>query len=326
MTRRYVKQLTPGESVNCVFLVVDKQIRVNRQGSSYLHLEVRDRSGTIEARFWNVGEEVARGFDPGDYVIVRGKVQHFQGLNQIIVSGVDPTTSPEIEPSEFLPPAVADADKLVARLREMLRGIKDLHLRALADCFLIDETFFQKFTRAPAGMRNHHAYHGGLLEHVVTMLTAADRIVDLYPAVDRDLLLCGIFLHDVGKVDELTYEQAFGYSDEGQLVGHLVMGVGILREKISRASELLGEPFPDELRLRLEHMIVSHHGSAEFGSPKLPMTPEAIALHYLDNLDAKIHVFAREVDEASNQTTAWTAYNPSLNRRIFKGAAPPPEE
>ncbi len=323
MLRRTVNQLAPGEGVNNVFLVIDKQVRVNRQGAPYLHLEVRDRTGAIEARYWNVGEEVARTFNEGDYVQLRGKVQLFQGASQIIMTGVEPYAGPSVDPDEFLPPSVADAEKLIARLREILRSIKDAHLRALADCFLIDDALFQKFTKAPAGMRNHHAYHGGLLEHVVTMLTAADRIVDLYPAVDRDLLLLGIFLHDIGKVDELTYDRAFGYSDEGQLIGHLVMGVGILRDKIARAVELLGEPFPDELRLRLEHMIVSHHGSPEHGSPKLPMTLEAIALHYLDNLDAKLHLFAREMLDGASQESSWTTYNPSLNRRIFKGAPEP---
>lgn len=319
MMRRNVNELAPGEGVQTVFLVVDKQVRVNRQGAPYLQLELRDRTGTIEARFWNVGEEVARNFDAGDFVLLRGKVQLFQGTAQIIATGIEPFPQAEVDPADFLPPSVADADKLIARLRETFRTIKNGDLRALADCLLIDEALFRKFTKAPAGMRNHHAYLGGLLEHVVTMLTAADRICDLYPVIDRDLLLLGIFLHDIGKIDELTYERAFGYSDEGQLVGHLVMGVSLLREKITKVAELLGEPFPDELRLRLEHMIVSHHGGPEHGSPKLPMTPEAIALHYLDNLDAKLHVFAREIQEGANQDSSWSAYNPSLNRRIFRG-------
>src|SRR5439155_584751 len=144
---------------------------------------------------------------------------------------------------------------------------------------------------------------------------------DLYPDLDRDLLMTGIFLHDMGKVDELSYDRAFGYTDEGQLVGHLVMGVEMLRDKVEQTADLTGEPFPTELLLRLKHMIVSHHGTHEYGSPKLPMTPEAIALHYLDNLDAKIHSFTREIRADRNQTSAWTPFNQSLQRRLFKGMA-----
>ena len=189
----------------------------------------------------------------------------------------------------------------------------------MTDCFLIDDEFVRKFTTAPAGIKNHHAYSGGLLEHVVTMLNAASRIADLYPEVDRDLLLAGIFVHDLGKIDELSYDRTFGYTDEGQLIGHLVMGVALLREKLVKAADLTGEPFPTELRLRLEHMIVSHHGSHEFGSPKLPMTPEAIALNCLDNLDAKIHLFTREIRDDPSRESNWTPFHPNLGRKLYKG-------
>ena len=193
------------------------------------------------------------------------------------------------------------------------------HLRGLVECFLIDDDFVRKFTLAPAGIKNHHAYQGGLLEHVVSLLNVADRITDIYPEVDRDLLLTGIFLHDVGKVDELSYDHAFGYTDEGQLVGHLVMGVEMVAEKAQKCVELTGEAFPPELLLRLKHMIVSHHGTHEFGSPKLPMTLEAIALHYLDNLDAKIHTFGREIRDDPSKESSWTPFQQSLGRRLFKG-------
>src|SRR5205807_10478309 len=161
----------------------------------------------------------------------------------------------------------------------ILRKMSNPHLRALVECFLMDDAFIRGLCRAPAGVRNHHAYLGGLLEHIVTLLDAADRLLPLYPDLDRDLLLAGIFLHDLGKVKELSFGRAFAYTDEGQLVGHLVIGVEMLNEKATKVHELTGEPFPPELLLRLKHMILSHHGSYEFGSPKLPMTPEAIALN-----------------------------------------------
>jgi 3'-5' exoribonuclease len=193
------------------------------------------------------------------------------------------------------------------------------HLRALAECFLMDDGLMRDFCKAPAGVRNHHAYIGGLLEHVVTLLDGAERLLPIYPDLDRDLLLCGVFLHDIGKVRELSYNRAFAYSDEGQLVGHIVIGVEMLNEKVARVPDLTGEAFPTELLLRLKHMILSHHGTYEFGSPRLPMTPEAIALHHLDNFDAKVHNFTRDIREDRNQTSAWTPYNQAMQRRLYKG-------
>jgi len=320
MPRRYVNQLANGESVDELFLVADKQLRANRQGNLYLHLELRDKTGTLGARFWNATEALAGTFEPGDFLHVRGKLQVFQGALQMIVSHLEIVDSSQVEPEDFLPQCTQDVARLSGRLRQVLLALGNPHLRALAECFLIDEDFMRKFTTAPAGIKNHHAYHAGLLEHVVTLLNIADLITGLYPELDRDLLLMGIFLHDIGKVDELSYDRAFAYTDQGQLLGHLVMGVVMLREQVKRTCELVGEPFPPELLLRLEHMIVSHHGSHEFGSPKLPMTPEAVALHYLDNLDAKIHTFTREIRDDPGRESSWTPFNQNLGRRLFKGA------
>jgi 3'-5' exoribonuclease len=320
MSRRYVNQLSHGDSIDEAFLVADKQLRANRQGNLYLQIELRDKTGSVGARLWNATEDLARSFEPGDFLRVRGKTQIFQGSLQVILTHIDVLDAEGVEPEDFLPQGPQNVSRLLARLRELLLAMGDPHLRALVECFLIDDDFVAKFTSAPAGVKNHHAYQGGLLEHVVTLLNVADRILDLYPEIDRDLLLTGIFLHDVGKVDELSYDRAFAYTDEGQLIGHLVMGVELLREKVDRTVELTGEPFPPELLLRLKHMIVSHHGAYEYGSPKLPMTLEAVALHYLDNLDAKIHTFGREIRDDPSRDSAWTPFQQSLGRRLFKGA------
>jgi 3'-5' exoribonuclease len=193
-----------------------------------------------------------------------------------------------------------------------------MHLRALVEAFLADEQFISDFSMCPAAVKHHHAYLGGLLEHVVTLLEAADRLAPLYPALDRDMWMMGLFLHDIGKLRELCYRQSFAYTDEGQLVGHLVIGIEMLEEKIAQASKLMGEPFPEQLRLRLRHIILSHHGEYEFGSPKLPMTLEAVAVNVLDNLDAKLNTVAREMKDDRGEGS-WTQYNPSLQRRFFKG-------
>jgi 3'-5' exoribonuclease len=319
MTRRYVNQLVHGDSVDEAFLVADKQLRANRQGGLYLNLELRDKTGTVGARLWNASESLARLFEPGDFLHVRGKTQVFQGALQIILNHLEVVDPSQVEPEDFLPQSTENIAKLMARMREILFGMNNPHLRAVVECFLIDDDFVRRFTTAPAGIKNHHAYQGGLVEHVVNLLNVASRITEFYPELDRDLLLTGIFLHDVGKVEELSYDRAFAYTDVGQLVGHLVIGVEMLVKKVAQTTELTGEPFPAELLLRLKHMIVSHHGSYEFGSPKLPMTLEAVALHYLDNLDAKLHTFSREIRDDPSRDSSWTPFQQSLGRRLFKG-------
>jgi 3'-5' exoribonuclease len=319
MSRRFVQQMADGDTIEEIYLISDKQLRANRNGNLYLQVELRDRTGSISARLWNAGEHVFRSFEVGDFVQIKGKVQLFQGSLQIILNQIDRIESEKVDLGDFLPHTEQDVSKLLERLRGFLLRLGNPHLRALAECFLMDDEFLRGFCRAPAGVRNHHAYLGGLLEHVVTLLDAADRILPLYPELDRDLLLVGIFLHDVGKVRELSYQRIFGYTDEGQLIGHLVIGVEMVNDKAAKVPDLTGEPFPPELLLRLKHMIVSHHGTYEFGSPKLPMTPEAIALHYLDNLDAKVHSFTRDIREDRNEASAWTPFNQSLQRRLFKG-------
>jgi 3'-5' exoribonuclease len=319
MSRRYVNEFAHQDSVDQIFVAANKQLRPNRNGNLYLQVELSDRGGTISARLWNATEDIYRAFEDGDYVRVEGVAQMYQGAMQIIASHVSRALSSEIDPQDFLPLVSVDLDRLTARLREMLRGLANPHLRAIAECFLIDEEFMQKFTRSPAGVKNHHAYLGGLLEHVVNLMETATRVAPLYSAIDAELLLMGAFLHDLGKVDELSYARGFAYTDEGQLIGHLVMAVGMLDKKVAQAEELTGESIPASTVLRLKHMIVSHHGEYEFGSPKLPMTLEAVALHLLDNLDAKIHSFQQQMKDDPNVESAWTMFNPQIGRKLYKG-------
>src|SRR5262245_4257800 len=319
MSRRFVDQLRDGDPLDDVYLVTDKQLRANRNGNLYLLLELRDRTGGISARLWNAGDQTARTFDPGDFLHVTGKVQLFQGSLQVILNTIERVEPQKVELTDFLPHTEQSIPKLMERLKGYLLRLGNPHLRALAECFLMDDEFVRGFTTCPAGVKLHHAYVGGLLEHVVTMMDAADRLLPLYPGVDRDLLLIGVFLHDCGKVRELSYRRAFAYTDEGQLLGHITIGVEMVTEKAAQVPQLTGEPFPHELLLRIKHMILSHHGQLDFGSPVLPMTPEAIMLASLDNLDAKVHTFTRDIREDRNATSAWTPFNQSLQRRLFKG-------
>ncbi len=319
MARRFINQLGSQEQVHSVFLASQKQLRPNRNGNLYLQVELSDRSGSISARMWNAADVDYRGFEDGDFVRVEGTTQIFQGAIQLILSGIGRARAEEIDEADFMPLTPADIEKLAGRLAQHMRSLTNPHLRNLADCFLLDAEFMRKFRRAPAGVKNHHAYVGGLLHHVVQLLDLCAATAPLYPQLDRDLLLVGAMLHDAGKIDELSYERGFAYTDEGQLVGHLVMAVSLLERKAAEAEKLSGERIPTEIVLRLKHMIVSHHGEYEFGSPKLPMTLEAVTLHLLDNVDAKMHSFHLLMRDDPNVDSPWTNYHANLGRKFFKG-------
>lgn len=323
MPRRFVNQLLDREQVDEIFQVAEKKLRPNRAGNLYLQVELCDRSGSISAMLWNATEENYHSIAEGDFVRVDGRAQLYQGEMQIIATRISKIGRDKVNLPDFMPHTPFEIDQLTSKLEQLLRSIQDPPLRSLIDCFLMDEEFMSKFTRAPAGIKNHHAYLGGLLEHVVTMMEAADRIVDLYPQLNRDLLLVGILLHDAGKIDELSYEHHFSYADRGQLIGHLVIAIELLNEKLQEAEKLSGESVPQDTVLRLKHMIVSHHGQYEFGSPKLPMTLEAVALWLLDNFDAKLHSFHQQMQDDPNVDSDWTLYNPKIGRKLFKSIEQP---
>jgi len=319
MSRRFASQLAHQEAVDQIFLASEKQLRPNRNGNLYLQLELSDRSGVISARMWNASEQDYRNFENGDYVRVEGTTQLFQGTIQLIATTIRKAPKSDVNPDDFMILGSKEIDQLVTRLTTHLRKLRDPHLLNLAECFLVDDEFMRKFSRAPAGVKNHHAYVGGLIEHVVNLMELVTRVAPLYPSLNADLLLMGAFLHDAGKVDELTYDRDFAYSDEGQLIGHLVIAVGMLDKKLREVERLAGESVPQELVLRIKHMIVSHHGQYEYGSPKLPMTLEAVALHQLDNLDAKMHSFDQLIRDDPNVDSGWTSFHHNLGRKLFKG-------
>jgi 3'-5' exoribonuclease len=319
MSRRFVNQLAENESVDEVFLASEKQLRTNRNGNLYLAVRLSDKSGSLSGMMWNATDRIADSFENGDYVRVNGATQLYNGMLQMIVTRVEPVDPEKVIDADFVTLSSTDVDKLASELAEMLRAIKNYHLRNLAESYLMDETFMGKFTSAPAGIKNHHAYRGGLLEHVLSLMKLSSVVAPHYEGLDPDLLLMGAFLHDIGKIDELTYERDLAYSDEGQLIGHIVMAVSMLEAKIQETEKLVGEAFPGELALRLKHMIVSHHGEYEYGSPKLPMTLEAIALHFLDNLDSKIYTVKQLITDDANTASTWTPYQPALGRKFYKG-------
>lgn len=319
MGRRFINQLGENETVDEIFLVSEKQLRTNRNGNLYLQVRLADRTGSVTAMLWNANDRIYGSFNNGDYLHVQGSTQFYNGTLQMILNRVDTVVDDKVVEADFVTLTSRDIDRLRTRLTQLLRGLRDVHLRNLAECFLIDEEFMASFTAAPAGVKHHHAYRGGLLEHVLSLMEVAAVVAPRYEDLDPDLLLMGAFLHDIGKIRELTYERELGYSDEGQLLGHIVVAVGMVDDKIREAERLSGEPFPAALALRLKHMVVSHHGEYDFGSPKLPMTPEAIALHFLDNLDSKLHTVRQLIREDANTESNWTPYQASLGRKFYKG-------
>ena len=318
--RKPIKEIGERENIDQVFLLGDKQLRANRAGNLYLQLRLVDKTGSLTAMLWNASEKISEKFNAGDFVNVKGATQFHNGGLQLIATHVDKAPEDRYDESEFVTLDQVQIDKMLGKVSELLRAIKNVHLRNLAECFLVDEDFISKLTAAPAGIKNHHAYRGGLLDHIHSLMTVCSLLGGHYPDVDQDLLMIGAFLHDAAKIRELSFDREFAYTDEGQLIGHLVIGLELVQEKIAETEKLSNETFPEELALRLKHMIISHHGEYEFGSPKLPMTPEAIALHYLDTLDAKLHTFTQLIREDVSPEPHWTTYQPSMGRKVFKGS------
>ena len=319
MPRRLITELPPQTQVDQIFLATHKQLRPNRNGQLYLQVELADKSGIITGRLWNASDEDYGAFDDGDYVRVEGHTQLYSGSMQIIISAIERADPRTVDESEFQVLAKNDFVRLEAELGTILGTIRSAPLRALADEILADASLMAAFKRTPAGVKHHHAYAGGLLDHVVNLLRLADRVAPLYPALDRDLLLVGVLVHDIGKVRELESLQGFSYTDEGQLLGHVLLGLEIVDAKIRAIEARTGQRFAPEAAVRVKHMVASHHGQYEFGSPKLPMTLEAVALHHLDHLDAKM---AGTIQLLQNEATAedgWTQYQQSQGRKFFRG-------
>lgn len=319
MTRKYVNQLRPEENINEIFLVASRQLRPNRNGVLYLQMRLTDRTGSVDARMWNVDENILNRFDVGDYIRVEGSTQIFQGAIQLIVSRVHRVSPTEVEAADFAPVTTLEIDRTLNQIAERLRRITNPFLRALVDSFLVDEQFMARLAESPAAVSFHHAYQGGLAIHIANMLELASTVATLYPAVDSDLLMAGVFLHDIGKTQEFARGQELTYTDPGQLVGHIAIGLEMLTEAVNNVEKLLGEPFPEELFLRLKHMLVSHHGEYEFGSLRLPMTLEAIALHCIDYLDSRMAACVERVQGDPPVDSPWTAFFPALNRKLYRG-------
>jgi len=329
MTRIYIRDLQPGQRIeNQIYLLTDKQLRGASNGSFYISANISDRTGKVPARLWQAGQALFEQLPADGFVSVTGRAETYKNITQFIIEAVRILQDEElarIDPKDFLPHTERDIDEMFKRVLEILRTIKDRHILLLIKQFVSDEPLMEKFKTAPAAVSLHHARVGGLLEHTLNLLELAVLVGPRYEQINMDLLLAGTFLHDIGKVDELLWDTAFKYTDEGMLVGHLTMAVLWVHQRAEKVAEELGSPFPDQTLQQIKHMILSHHGQYEFGSPKLPMTAEAVALHYLDNLDAKLEQVREQIQTAPDTESKWTPYVRSLERRLYKPQASSPE-
>jgi len=289
-----------GKLFDGFFLVLAKQLRTTKQNKPYLNLALGDKTGQIEARVWELGDpRIARDFERGDLVKVRGCISRYEDRAQLKVDQLRKAQAGEADKQDMLPATSQDVGALWRRLEASVESLANADLKQLLRALLADVELAQAYREAPAARQLHHAWLGGLLEHVVSLLGLADRVAAHYPLLDRDLLITGVILHDIGKIRELEWETGFDYTVEGVLLGHIQMGVDLVEKTIAKLPS-----FPERLRTLVLHMILSHHGKLEFGSPKLPMIPEALVLNFLDDLDAKMQAVASEFEKAAREGKA----------------------
>jgi 3'-5' exoribonuclease len=297
------------------FVVVSKQIKPKKSGEPYLALTLGDRSGHLDAKMWDNVEQVLNAFEQDDFLKIKGLVNKYKNRFQLTVHKLRKLGESEIEFADYLPKTTKNIDELWQTLRDFVASIRSPHLRSVIQAFMADPEIGAAYRNAPAAKTLHHAYIGGLLDHVVSLFRSCDLMCRNYPQINRDLLLSGAFLHDVGKIHELTYNRSFSYTTRGQLLGHMVIELEMLHAKMA-----LVPGFPDELKTLLEHLIISHHGQYDFGSPKLPMFPEALMLHYLDDLDSKMEAMRAHFEREADLDSPWTSYNGSLGRPLLNTA------
>ncbi|MGA2965535.1 MAG: OB-fold nucleic acid binding domain-containing protein [Terriglobales bacterium] len=298
--------------VTSSFVVASKQVKAKKNGEPYLALTLADRTGQIEAKMWDNVDEFVDSFEQEDFLKIKGLVNKYKNRFQLTIHKLRRMEEAEIDFSDYLPKTTKDIGELWQTLTDFVATFQNPHLKSLVELFMADAEIAERYRNAPAAKTLHHAYIGGLLDHVVSLFRSCDLVCRNYPQIDRDLLLTGAFLHDIGKLQELTYNRAFSYTTRGQLLGHMIIELEMLQAKLAKLPD-----FPAELKTLLEHMIISHHGQYEFGSPKLPMFPEALMLHYLDDLDSKMEAMRAHFERESELEGPWTSYNASLGRPLL---------
>lgn len=317
MKKRFITDIKAGDVVDDVFVLAEKILSQKRDGKNFLNVTLSDKTGTLKGVVWDNVDQIAAAVTSGDFVSIRGTVGEYKGTLQLVVKAMDVCTHEAVDPSDFLPATSRDIDGMFERLVTITASLTTPYLKKLFDAFWKDEGFVRKFKTAPAAKKMHHAYIGGLLEHTLSMTSLADKVAGHYSGIDRDLLVSGAVLHDIGKTDEFEYQFKIDYTDEGRLLNHIVIGLKMVDEKLSGI-----EDFPEDQILLLKHMMVSHHGAREFGSPEPPKTIEAVLLNYIDEIDSKVNGI-RDFMASEDPNETWTSYHRLLERHFYKGKKDP---
>lgn len=316
--RYYIKELRPGMTLDQVFLVRDKDLRTTKSGSLFVLCTLVDRTGQLPARMWQATESIYNSITPDGFLHVKGRCEDYKGSLQFIIDACRPFPAEKVDIADFLAVTELDIEEMWSQLLEILRAVKDKHIRLLIKKFVEDRKFVADFKRSPAAMQMHHPFIGGLLEHTLNVARDAAELLPLYPKLNADLALAGAFFHDMGKAAELSAGTGIQYTELGALVGHITIGAMWLQQKAELVAAETGEPFPARTLELLQHIVLSHHGVHEYGSPKLPAIPEAYFVHYLDNLDAKMYITTNAIANDPNPDTSFTPFIRTLETRIYK--------
>ena len=320
--RRFIRDLDAPERVEGLFCISNAQMGLTKTEKPYLKCLVRDKTGEVPGRMWSIDPSLFRRLPTEGFVNISGETQKYQGEIQLIIHQIEPANPSPEELRDLIPVSARHPDEMFAELVKLLDTLQHPAMRALAKVYLEDEPLMKNFKQCPAAKSMHHAYLGGLLEHTLNLMTLADRVTPLYPKINRDIVLMGLFLHDLGKTRELIYDRTFAYSDRGELIGHIVEGAIMLHDRAQQVMRVTGQRLPRYSVMVLQHIILSHHGVPEYGAAKVPMTPEAILVSMLDNLDAKMDIslnIARpDRDKATDMGGNFTEKQWALDTRLFR--------
>lgn len=309
----YLKDIRQGDKVADTFLVAEKNMAFSQKGAPYLTVRLKDKSGETDSKVWENAVELDRVFKKGDIVFIEGRAASYKNALQLSIINIQKIPWEEVNPADYLPAAATDVSIMFEEIMAYISKIQNEHLREMLIVFFQDEKNAELFKKAPAAKGFHHIYLGGLLEHTLSVVRLLEKAAQHYPKLNKDMLIAGGILHDIGKIYEFKYEGLIDYSDEGRLIGHIVMGVEMINKTIAALPD-----FPEHLSLELRHLLLSHHGEFEFGSPKRPKTPEALVVHYIDDLDAKLNAFETFIADTENDDSDWTPYNRFFERFLYK--------
>jgi len=310
----YVKDIKAGDKVSDTFLVLDKNMAFSQKGAPYLSLRLGDRTGDIEGRVWDRAVELDKLFRKGDVVLIQSRAASYKNMIQLSIVDIRKAGDDGADLREYALSSRFDRDEMFRGVMAFIARIENPHLKKLLESFFADPSIAEGFKEAPAAKAFHHNYIGGLLEHTLSVLHLLDRVAGHYGTLNRDLLIAGGILHDIGKIRELSHKPLIEYSDTGRLIGHIVLGVEMLDAKIAQMDD-----FPGQLAMELRHIILSHHGILEYGSPKRPKTVEALVIHYIDDMDAKVNAFRGFIENADDDESDWTPFHRLFDRFIYKG-------